>query len=378
MPYQTKDINKEWKDRQGRKPGPDCTCLNRCSERLGREAIEIICKKFWALKNYDLQNSDLAKKIDREPTKNQILKGDDNASRVKAMNAYFINYQGQRIRVCKTAFVSSHGIHKSRIETVNLKRTDDTDTVIPDQRGRTGHHNAISEERKSVVCEHIESLPTRSSHYTRDKNPFRKYIDLPEKKSFEWFYYKYVEWSKVHYPHIQIVRLSYYRHIWDTCYNIETKSPRVDTCDACTLLRLKITQLKADGKDATEPERQLEEHLEKANVAYQHLKDAREKKIWKPDEWIIICMDLQKTFLIPQTNTGKHYYLRKVNLYNFNITDVKTGIPYFYIWAEYDGGKGSAEIYSCIYKWLQANVFNKQNRPRKIRIIADNCGGMNK
>ena len=171
---------------------------------------------------------------------------------------------------------------------------------------------------------------------------------------------------------------SYYKHILDTCYNIDTKSPRVDTCDACTLLENEISRLKAAGKDATEPERELAEHLEKANVAYQHLKDARDGKIWNAEEWIIICIDLQKTFMIPQTNNGKNYYLRKVNVYNFNITDVKTGTPSFYIWAEYDGSKGSAEIYSCIYKWLQANVLHlpKFHRPRKLRIIADNCGGI--
>ena len=89
-------------------------------------------------------------------------------------------------------------------------------------------------------------------------------------------------------------------------------------------------------------------------------------------------MDLQKIFMIAQTNHGTPYYMRKVNVYNFCITEVMTGIPSFYIWAEYDGGKGSAEIYSCINKWLQQNVFNKQNRPFKLRIIADNCGGQNK
>ena len=63
-----------------------------------------------------------------------------------------------------------HGITESRIEWVNKKRTPDTDTLIPDQHGLAGHHNAISEERKQVVYEAIENFPTRSSHYTREKN----------------------------------------------------------------------------------------------------------------------------------------------------------------------------------------------------------------
>ena len=118
-----------------------------------------------------MQNSDLIKKIVRTPTSNQVEKGSDNASRVKAVSTFYVTYQSQRYKVCKTAFLSMHGIPKSRVESVNNKRTEDTDSVIPDQQGRHGHHNVISVERKAIVYEHIESLPTRSSHYTRDKNP---------------------------------------------------------------------------------------------------------------------------------------------------------------------------------------------------------------
>ena len=178
----------------------------------------------------------------------------------------------------------------------------------------------------------------------------------------------------MYHPHIELVRKSYYKHIWNTCYNLSTKSPRVDKCDVCHNLETEIGQLKAAGRDSTDLQTQWNEHKAKANVAYQHLKDAKDNKIWISEEWIVICMDLQKTFLIPQTNYGSHYYYRKVNVYNFCITEVLTGTPHFYIWTEYDGGKGSAEIYSCIYKWLQQNEFNRRQRRMKLRIIADNCG----
>ena len=89
------------------------------------------------------------------------------------------------------------------------------------------------------------------------------------------------------------------------------------------------------------------------------------------------CIDLQKTFMIPQINVRPHYYYRKVNVYNFCIIEVQTGTPHFYTWAEHEGGKGSSEIYSCIYKYLQQNVLNKNDRPMRLRIIADNCGGQN-
>ena len=70
--------------------------------------------------------------------------------------------------------------------------------------------------------------------------------------------------------------------------------------------------------------------------------------------------------------------MRKLNVYNFGIVNVLTDKTSFYVWEEFNGKKGSAEIYSCIHKWLTSNVLNKPNYPRKLTIIVDNCGGQNK
>ena len=237
-----------------------------------------------------------------------------------------------------------HGITESRVEWINRKRTEDTNTVIPDQRGLSGNHNAISEERKQVVYEAIENLPTRSSHYTRERNEHIRYIDLPDRKFMNYFYQRYIDYRNTYYPHVPLVKEDYYRHIWNTCYNIGTKNPRSDKCETCTSLGQKISNAKEAGRVPTEEEAQLKEHQEKASVAYRHLKDARNKKIWKQENFIVICIDLQKTFMIPQSNVGPHYYYRKMNVYNFCIVEMQTGTPYFYTWAEHEGGKGSSEI----------------------------------
>ena len=48
------------------------------------------------------------------------------------------------------------------------------------------------------------------------------------------------------------------------------------------------------------------------------------------------------------------------------------------MWEEFKDRKGSSEIYSCANKWPSAHVFIHTDRPKKLRIIADNCGGQNK
>ena len=93
-----------------------------------------------------------------------------------------------------------------------------------------------------------------------------------------YFYIRYIDYRNIYYPHVPLVKEDYYRHIWNTCYNIGTKNPRVDKCDTCTSLEQKITNAKAAGRVPTEEEAQLNEHQEKASVAYRHLKDARNKK----------------------------------------------------------------------------------------------------
>ena len=105
---------------------------------------------------------------------------------------------------------------------------------------------------------------------------------------------------------------------------------------------------------------------------------AKFKEIWDFKEWIVLCMDIQQIYMCPKTLLGSAFYKRKLNVYNFWICEVKKKEPYFYLWEEFSGRKGSAEIYSCVYKRLQEHVFIKEEQQIKLWIIADNFGGQNK
>ena len=129
----------------------------------------------------------------------------------------------------------------------------------------------------------------------------------------------------------------------------------------------------------------MDTHKEKAEIAYSHLKGAKDDKQWDKKDWLILCMDLQKTITLPKCNAGSHYYLSKINVFNFCIHEVKTNKSFSYVWEENNGRKGSLEIYSCLFKYLNEHGFHNdgtpvppEERPHKLRIIADNCGGQNK
>ena len=90
-------------------------------------------------------------------------------------------------------------------------------------------------------------------------------------------------------------------------------------------------------------------------------------------------MDLKQTMQCPKTAQGTAYYKRKVNVYNFCIYDIQTKESYMFVWEEYTARRGSVEIYSCLYKWIQKYVLNRGSQyPKNLKIFADNCGGQNK
>ncbi|KAL4718045.1 hypothetical protein ACJJTC_002344 [Scirpophaga incertulas] len=67
-----------------------------------------------------------------------------------------------------------------------------------------------------------------------------------------------------------------------------------------------------------------------------------------------ITIDLQKVLHLPTSNVSLLYYLRKLNVYNATIYGARSpndGICY--LWSEVDGKKGSDEVGTALYLWIQ-------------------------
>ena len=118
--------------------------------------------------------------ITKNPTKNQLLYGSENKSRVAFTFTYHVIVDENKVKVCKTAFLNIHDIGKDKVEAV-VAKTNPNGTVEPDQRGKHGTHNRVPEEQKKYVFQHIELFPLRLSLYTRIANPYKQYFDIPNK-----------------------------------------------------------------------------------------------------------------------------------------------------------------------------------------------------
>ena len=88
-----------------------------------------------------------------------------------------------------------------------------------------------------------------------------------------------------------------------------------------------------------------------------------------------ICMDLQQVLPCPKLRNQKAYYKKKVSLFNFCIYDLNQKRANCYLWDETIARKGSNEINSCLFKWVQEN---KSAGFKHLTIFSDNCVGQNK
>ena len=190
-----------------------------------------------------------------------------------------------------------------------------------DQRGLHAKGNKVSEERRQSVIDHIASVPMLSSHYSRAKSPYRKY--LPHGINVTGMYNLYIDWLK------DMNEI-----------NILKEEKRVHL------------SLKKDVKNIMNNCKNIKDH----SIG-------------------VLCFDLQQTLPAPKIATGLAYYKRKLWVYVFCIHNIKTGYSVMYTWNETVGKRGSAEVASCLLHYFEHFL---DDNVKTLKMFSDNCSGQNK
>ena len=118
--YESKTKTSEIKEIPAAKIGPPCKCKDKCYDKLGQEAIKAIHEEYYKLPSYDFKTAYIQSKVDHGPTKNQEKLGDDNTSRVKGRSICYVSYKGNKVRICKVAFMHIHDIKKEKVIIMHL------------------------------------------------------------------------------------------------------------------------------------------------------------------------------------------------------------------------------------------------------------------
>lgn len=161
----------------------------------------------------------------------------------------------------------------------------------------------------------------------------------------------------------------YYRHIFNTRYNLHFHPPRKDTCKKCDLHQIKIKH----GDITDEEKLEYENHLKKAEKARKCMRKDKERAL-RNSEHYVCSIDLQKALPFPILTVSDAYYKRNLYCYNLGVHDLATDCGYFYMWDETMAARGSQEISSCLIKHIKIYAAQK----KKITIYSDTCTGQNR
>jgi len=147
----------------------------------------------------------------------------------------------------------------------------------------------ISIERKNFVIEHIDSIPRVESHYCRSdtsKQYFESSLNLVK------LYELYKEKCENSVPPKIAVKISFYRNIFNTEFNIEFVKPKKDLCDICE------KNISNNSNDLN-----YQNHLQlKNSIRIDRNKDRENTSL------LTICFDLQKVISCPKSFVNNFYY----------------------------------------------------------------------
>ena len=227
-----------------------------------------------------------------------------------------------------------------------------------DQRGKHEPHNKTSHAAGQQVRDHILSFPTMDPHYRR-KDKHRKFLgrDLNIRKMYKLYCEQY--------SGKEVVSEKVYRNVFTTEFNLSFFVPKKDQCVICDQYKRENT---AASDDTT-----YQEHQERKRLAREE-KNKDKQRAKTEASFTSATFDLQAILSTPCGLVSQMFYKRKLSSYNLTFYDQSEGRGYCYLWNETDGGKGSSEVGTGIY--LYVNSLGPS--VKSVSLFSDTCGGQNK
>ncbi|KAL0879787.1 hypothetical protein ABMA27_003498 [Loxostege sticticalis] len=297
---------------------------------------------------------------------NKAIKNTANSKR-KLTIKYNVPVSGRYLKpVCQKTFLDSLQIKKDRVQGVMNRVYLSDGSPLKENRG--GDRKSAQFEAKRLSVEwFLEKFKGIESHYCRSQTN-RIYLPsgLNIRKMWRMYNQERDEELKV--------KQSFFRKIVNTSYNFGFGSPRTDVCST----RISLQERLKTEKDPSKRNELIVEkriHRLKYKAFYNILQEENEAIK-------TISFDCQKNQPLPKLPDQSAYFSRQFNFYHFAIVQgnsraklTKENVRSYY-WTELDHAKGSNQIISAIYHFLQGTVIEPQIKI--LRIVCDGCSGQNK
>jgi len=243
-----------------------------------------------------------------------------------------------------------------------LDRSNGVGISNKDKRGKHAPGIKKSEEVHKRVHDHIASFPCLESHYSRASSS-KKYLEA--NLNISKMHQLYVNQCKEN--EIEPALASYYRHIFDTEFNLGFHKPKKDYCTFCH---------KYDNSSEAEKtllQAEYDAHQIRKNQA-RSAKEAYKVEAQQDVSLVVATFDLQAVLPSPKLSASSVYYKRKLSAYNLTAFSLADRACTCYMWHEGTAGRGSSDIASCMLKFLE----DQPETTKKVVLFSDTCGGQNR
>lgn len=341
---------------------PPCNekCRLKCSVTFTEEKRAKIFREYWDMGDLQRQRDFIASSMQIIRPKYRYGNGDNSRRENHAFYFWDNNLKG---RVCKKMFMSTLAINTRTIRTV-IEKQEKSSSRFPEveMRGKHDKHKGVPLAIKEAVRSHIKSIPRVESHYCRAQTK-KEYIE--GSKNIAQLHRDYQELCKNRGS--PAANYQMYFEIFTKEFNISFFYPKKDACELCLQYENSQEAEKAVLKE------KYDLHLKEKTLS--RAEKERDKKSNKHT----YVYDLQSVLPCPTGNASSFYYVSKLNVYNFTISNLHASEVFCYVWHEAEALRGSNEIGSCLYNFLETlDAQANTDSPIDVIFYSDNCAGQNK
>lgn len=263
--------------------------------------------------------------------------------------------------VCQKFLRSLYQISEKRLRIIQQK-------VLSGQSfgEKRGTHNnrprTIDSSIWDLAKEHLATIPSRESHYSREKSS-KRYFENPNlypKKLYEMFK-EFCKERHIDETGLKIPAYKTYHKFFHNETNYGFSIPKTDLCDFCSESKVK---LKSNPNDPCQVPYQL--HLRKY-YAYKKIKDSlvtKSKEI--NSEILVLEFDYAQNLPLPKTNETAQFYKRLMWVYLFNVHCHNNDNSYLYYFLETEGKKTLTVCAHFCLMSSKKNVMRVTHLPKSI------------
>lgn len=348
-----------------------CTCRKSCHLSVPEDKQKLIFQYFYSLKSWSEKTTFILNHMDiTKCVKRRKANARKNIQFKKKLHREYYLISGDH-RVCKSFFKKVLQISEGRIENCVKKKQTNSGTSAVDLRGKHGSKKRTPAGKIQHVIKFINLMPQYESHYTRNKNMDKKYLDST--LNLKILYSEYKKYCVEN--GTDSVSMYMFRDIFYRKFNLRFKAPAQDTCDKCNEMEIKIKAAPIKSIERMKLIQEKTNHLTEVDHLSREYNDIVQESKLSGGARIVLVFDLEKVFETPKLSTAKAYYKRKLSTYNCCIHDATHNRSYMHIWHEAMASKGPQEVASCLIHHFNNFI---PNECTELILYSDSCGGQNR